>query len=101
VLGTSATQVNVDQPLADMGLDSLMAVELAGGLGRDLGQPVSVMQMLSAGSLAAIAKVVMKMLGVEAETVAAPPASVSGSRVVKAEGGVVQDSQPQLQETRA
>jgi acyl transferase domain-containing protein/acyl carrier protein/predicted O-methyltransferase YrrM len=64
VLGTSAAQINIDQPLADMGLDSLMAVELAGGLERDLGQPVSVMQMLSAGSLAAIAELVMKMLGV-------------------------------------
>jgi acyl carrier protein len=64
VLGTSAAQINIDQPLADMGLDSLMAVELAGGLERDLGQPVSVMQMLSAGSLAAIAELIMKMLGV-------------------------------------
>ncbi len=67
VLGTSAALINVDQPLADMGLDSLMAVELAGGLERDLGQPVSVMQMLSAGSLAAIAELVMKMLGISAQ----------------------------------
>ncbi|MEA3115142.1 MAG: phthiocerol/phenolphthiocerol synthesis type-I polyketide synthase, partial [Caballeronia sp.] len=42
VLGTSATQISVDQPLADLGLDSLMAVELATRLERDLGQPVSV-----------------------------------------------------------
>ena len=68
VLGTSAAQLNIDQPLAEMGLDSLMAVELAGGLERDLGQPVSVMQMLSAGSLAAIAELVMKMLGVGTDT---------------------------------
>jgi acyl carrier protein len=67
VLGTSAAQLNVDQPLADMGLDSLMAVELAGGLERDLGQPISVMQMLSAGSLTAIAELVIKMLGMESE----------------------------------
>jgi acyl carrier protein len=67
VLGTSAAQINVNQPLSDLGLDSLMAVELAGGLERDLGQPVSVMQMLSAGSLAAIAELVMKMLGVGSE----------------------------------
>jgi NADPH:quinone reductase-like Zn-dependent oxidoreductase/acyl carrier protein len=75
VLGTSPAQISVDRPLADLGLDSLMAVELAGGLERDLGQPVSVMQMLSAGSLAAIAQLVTKMLGVaegEAEEPAAP-----------------------------
>ncbi len=67
VLGTSASQVNVDQPLAELGLDSLMAVELAGGLERDLGQPVSVMQMLSAGSLSAIADLVVKILGLSAD----------------------------------
>jgi phthiocerol/phenolphthiocerol synthesis type-I polyketide synthase C len=80
VLGTSASQMNADQPLSELGLDSLMAVELAGGLERDLGQPVSVMQMLSAGSLAAIARLVGKMLGVGAEedtAVASPPASTS------------------------
>jgi acyl carrier protein len=77
VLGTSAAQINIDQPLSDLGLDSLMAVELAGGLERDLGKPVSVMQMISAGSLTAIAQVVLKMLGVaEAETPAAPPVPV-------------------------
>jgi phthiocerol/phenolphthiocerol synthesis type-I polyketide synthase C len=65
VLGTSSSQINIEQPLAELGLDSLMAVELAGGLERDLGQPVSVMQLLSAGSLAAIAELVMKMLKVE------------------------------------
>jgi acyl transferase domain-containing protein/acyl carrier protein len=64
VLGTSAAQVNTDQPLSDLGLDSLMAVELAGGIERDLGQPVSVMQMLTAGSLNAIAELVMKIVGV-------------------------------------
>jgi acyl carrier protein len=63
-LGTSSSQISVDQPLAELGLDSLMAVELAGGLERDLGQPVSVMQMLSAGSLSAIAELVVKVLGV-------------------------------------
>ena len=45
-----------------------MAVELAGGLERDLGQPVSVMQMLSAGSLAAIAELVMKILGLDIDS---------------------------------
>ncbi len=87
VLGTSAAQINVDQPLAELGLDSLMAVELAGGLERDLGQPVSVMQMLSAGSLAAIAELVMKMLGVvSGETGAVPPVPA-----VPAKDGVLQE----------
>jgi NADPH:quinone reductase-like Zn-dependent oxidoreductase/acyl carrier protein len=88
VLGTSAAQINVDQPLAELGLDSLMAVELAGGLERDLGQPVSVMQMLSAGSLAAIAELVMKMLGVASEGDAAvPPAPAVAAK----DSGVLQE----------
>ncbi len=92
VLGTSAAQIDIDQPLADMGLDSLMAVELAGGLERDLGQPVSVMQMLSAGSLAAIAELVVKMLGVGApgESGAAPVPSPATSSVAK-DSGVLQE----------
>ena len=51
-----------------------MAVELASGLERDLGQPVSVMQMLSAGSLAAISELVAKMLGIGSDE-AAPATS--------------------------
>ena len=69
---TTASQINVEQPLAELGLDSLMAVELASGIERDLGQPVSVMQMLSAGSLSAISDLVMKMLGYGTDSEAAP-----------------------------
>ena len=80
VLGTSASQISLEQPLSELGLDSLMAVELAGGLERDLGQPVSVMQVLGAGSLAAIAQLAMKILGLvsdEGSVVAGPsPAQV-------------------------
>jgi phthiocerol/phenolphthiocerol synthesis type-I polyketide synthase C len=85
VLGTSASQINIDQPLADLGLDSLMAVELAGGLERDLGQPVSVMQMLSAGTLAAIAELVMKILGVstEGDNPVTPPEAAKPSGVLQ------------------
>jgi phthiocerol/phenolphthiocerol synthesis type-I polyketide synthase C len=79
VLGTAAAQVIVDKPLADLGLDSLMAVELAGGLERDLGQPVSVMQMLSATSLTAIAELMMKIAGVEREGVEGAPAAASSA----------------------
>jgi len=91
VLGSSAAQIDIDQPLADLGLDSLMAVELAAGLEHDLGQPVSVMQMLSAGSLAVIAELVMKMLdageelgGTTLSAVPSPPASNQSSVFLEA-----------------
>lgn len=62
VLGTSGAQIDLDRPLAELGLDSLMAVELANGVERDLGRPISVMQILSAGSLAAVADHVLSLL---------------------------------------
>lgn len=83
VLGTSASQIKVDQPLAELGLDSLMAVELAGGLERDLGQPVAVMQMLSAGSLASIAELVMKMLGANLASEANVPPAANESNALQ------------------
>jgi acyl transferase domain-containing protein/NADPH:quinone reductase-like Zn-dependent oxidoreductase/SAM-dependent methyltransferase/aryl carrier-like protein len=62
ILGTGASQLEVDRSLAEMGLDSLMAVELAEALERDIAQPVSVMQMLSAGTISAIADLALKTL---------------------------------------
>ena len=50
----------------------------------ELGKPVSVMQMLSAGSLTAIADLVMKVLGVVAqEAPSAPPAAPANDGVLQ------------------
>ena len=62
VLGTGAGQVDQDRSLQDMGLDSLMAVELAEALEQDIGKPVSVMQLIQAGAVAAIADLVLATL---------------------------------------
>lgn len=74
VIGTSASQVNADKPLGELGLDSLMAVELAGILERDIGQTVPVMQLLGAESLSAVAEFVLSVLGVEGEGETKAPA---------------------------
>ena len=90
VLGTGSTQMDVDRPLADMGLDSLMAVELAEAVERDVAQPISVMQMLGAGTIGAIADLVLKTLGLAGDGAAeasaepqtapgTPPAVANGS----------------------
>ena len=76
ILGLSASQVNVQQPLAELGLDSLMAVELATSLERDVGQAIPVMQLLSADSLNSVVDTVAKILGVSAgDAPAAEPAA--------------------------
>ena len=46
-----------------MGLDSLMAVELAESLEQELGNSMSVMQLIQAGAVAAIADLVLATLG--------------------------------------
>ena len=70
VLGTKASQLNPQQSLGDLGLDSLMAVELAGSLERDVEQSVSVMQVLGADSLTGVADFVAKLLGLGAQIAA-------------------------------
>ncbi|MDE1175177.1 MAG: SDR family NAD(P)-dependent oxidoreductase [Edaphobacter sp.] len=65
VLGMGMQQIDPEQPLADLGLDSLMAVELALLVEHDVEKPVSVMQVLSAGSVYAIADFALRVMGNE------------------------------------
>jgi acyl transferase domain-containing protein/acyl carrier protein len=67
-LGTSPDRIDPAQTLGELGLDSLMAVELAVALERDLAQPVSVMQLLSAGTISAVAELARKMLAATLRT---------------------------------
>jgi acyl transferase domain-containing protein/acyl carrier protein len=68
VLGTGAANLDVERSLSDLGLDSLMAVELAEAVERDVERPISVMQMLGAGTIVAIADIVLRTLGMGAAT---------------------------------
>jgi acyl carrier protein len=67
ILGTGSSQLDLNRSLSEMGLDSLMAVELAEAVERDVAKPISVMQMLSAGTISAIADLVLKTLGLGSE----------------------------------
>ncbi len=73
VVGLPASQVEPAKPLSELGLDSLMAVELAEALEQTVGRPVSVMQMIQAGSVSGVVEVVMRaFVGVRAAEAAAP-----------------------------
>ena len=63
VIGAAPSQIEADRTLAEMGLDSLMAVELAELLEQQVGKPVSVMQMIQAGTLNGVVAVVLRGFG--------------------------------------
>ncbi|CAN1549521.1 enoyl_red domain containing protein [Rhabdaerophilaceae bacterium] len=58
VVGAATAQIEPQKALSELGLDSLMAVELAEALEQSIGRPVSVMQMIQAGSVAGVVDVV-------------------------------------------
>jgi acyl transferase domain-containing protein/NADPH:quinone reductase-like Zn-dependent oxidoreductase/acyl carrier protein len=62
VVGAAVGQIEADRALSDLGLDSLMAVELAEALEHDVGRPVSVMQMIQAGTVGGVVEVVLRSL---------------------------------------
>jgi acyl transferase domain-containing protein/NADPH:quinone reductase-like Zn-dependent oxidoreductase/SAM-dependent methyltransferase len=55
ILGTAPARVDVDQPLTQQGMDSLMAVELSTVIGRDLGIGLPSMSIISGASIARLA----------------------------------------------
>ena len=61
-LGLSAAQLDIDQPLNYVGLDSLMAVELRNQLKSELGVEVSVVQFMEGFSTASLASQVVEQL---------------------------------------
>lgn len=77
VIGAAPSQIEADRTLAELGLDSLMAVELAELLEQQVGKPVSVMQMIQAGTLNGVVGVVLRAFGSAAAP--APTAAEAGA----------------------
>jgi NADPH:quinone reductase-like Zn-dependent oxidoreductase/SAM-dependent methyltransferase/aryl carrier-like protein len=75
VLGASPAKLDVDQPLNELGLDSLMAVELRNRVEVDLGTAVPVTLLLQRPSLARLAKQLLEQLTSPAAAPAATPLS--------------------------
>jgi acyl carrier protein len=103
VLGTGAGRVEIDRPLSEMGLDSLMAVELAEAVEREVAHPVSVMEMLGAGTVGAIADLVLRTLALGGDDDSLEVAPTPGAGVPPGSGdargsraGPAPGAQPEL-----
>ena len=72
VLGLSASKLDVQQPLSNLGLDSLMAVELKNRIAVDLGVNVPMVKFLQGPSVDQAATQVLDQLTAEASNPTAP-----------------------------
>jgi myxalamid-type polyketide synthase MxaB len=68
VLGLSPSQLDIQQPLTNLGLDSLMAVELKNRISADLGVNVPMVKFLQGFSVAQAATQLLEQLTAEAGT---------------------------------
>jgi NAD(P)-dependent dehydrogenase (short-subunit alcohol dehydrogenase family)/acyl carrier protein len=74
VLGQAASKVDVQQPLSNLGLDSLMAVELKNRIATDLGVNIPMVTFLSGPSVEQAATQLLQLLS-EAPAASVPAAS--------------------------
>jgi acyl transferase domain-containing protein len=82
VLRIAEARIDVDQPLATMGIDSLMAVELKSRVERDLGVAVPLLQLVRGPSLSELAHILIASMTGDAAPVSdrargGPPAAAA------------------------
>jgi myxalamid-type polyketide synthase MxaD len=80
VLGLSAYRLDVEQPLSNLGLDSLMAVELKNRIAVDLSVNVPMVKFLQGPSVAQAATQILDQLTAELDATSPPLASVAAQR---------------------
>ena len=89
VLGLPASKLDIEQPLSNLGLDSLMAVELKNRIAVDLGVNVPMVTFLSGPSVAQAASQLLHLLTSETPGSSAPLASANGhAQGQQANGGI-------------
>ncbi len=73
VLGTSASELNTEQPLTSFGLDSIMAVEMSHWIGNELRMEVSTMALIQTPNIDTLAAQILDQL--DARLNVAPPSN--------------------------
>jgi acyl carrier protein len=75
VLGTSAAKLDSSKPLTNLGLDSLMAVELSNRIKSDLSVDVPTMKLMRGPSISQLAEQLLEQLALTQITMSVPPSS--------------------------
>ncbi|MGB7711449.1 MAG: SDR family NAD(P)-dependent oxidoreductase [Microcoleus sp.] len=75
VLGTSATKLDSSKPLTNLGLDSLMAVELSNRIKSDLSVDVPTMKLMRGPSISQLAELLLEQLALTQIIMSVPPSS--------------------------
>ena len=87
VLGFSASRLDVDQPLSNLGLDSLMAVELKNRISVDLGVNLPMVKFLQGPSVVQAATQILEQLTAELSTSPVSLTPAVGDRDEKSKNG--------------
>ena len=85
ILGTTAAKLDAERGLTDMGLDSLMAVELTTGIKLELGAQLGVASVLQGLSSRAVAAAILEQLDLGDDRPSQPVASTASEPPVVAE----------------
>ncbi|WP_414581134.1 SDR family NAD(P)-dependent oxidoreductase [Scytonema sp. PCC 10023] len=84
VLGTSPAKLDSSKPLTNLGLDSLMAVELSNRIDKDLGVSVPTMKLMGGPSISQLAKELVEQLAPANSITTATSQTQSHSKVTVA-----------------
>jgi len=72
VLGTAATKLDVDRPLSDLGLDSLMSVELKNRVEGDVALSLPMSELMQSPTINSLSTAVLNQLTTSASTPSVP-----------------------------
>ncbi len=99
LLGASPVSVETERPLTELGLDSLIAVELTVVLERDLGIEVPGIKLLAGLDIRGLAGLILELLGLEASAAVAeqhPKAGAAGAPKPSAAAPSVAVREPEI-----
>lgn len=77
-------QIDVNDPLTDMGIDSLMAVELQVGINAKLGVEYPVLELVKGGSISGVAKDLLARMNIASESGGDDVAPANNASVIEA-----------------